>query len=251
MSEEDLRKGLRAVVADEPPLRFDADALIQRARLARKRRRALVAVGVVTAVLTATVLSLPNALAPHRGHDVDALGQVLTTTSAAPSAAPVVTPPPVTTLERAKYLGAYLMDRFPQVVPGAMKVEADFTDSLKGQPGHVTGFVHFVDEQGSSGVWVQLSGPPLLITRDNFCAGVRCDAPRRQPDGTYLEFATSSSPDHDLVTFSVAHFRANGVVVQVSGYNYDPIGGGQVRDSLPVTAEQLATLATDPNLAAS
>lgn len=247
MSEEELRARLRAAVAGEPPLRFDADALIRRAQAVRKRRRALTAVAVATAALTATVLSLPGALSAARGPTgVDALDQVLTTT--ATSAAPAPAPAPVSAVPVGR-LADYLAARFGQVVPGALKVHAEFTDTRREQvSGYVTGFVRFVDRDGTGGVAVQLSAPPFLVTRDDFCAGVRCDAPRRQPDGSYLEFATSSSSGHDRVSYSVAHFRTDGSVAQVSAYNYDPAGGKEVRPTVPLTTDQLVALATDPNL---
>ncbi|WP_433266429.1 hypothetical protein ACQPZF_40825 [Actinosynnema sp. CS-041913] len=254
MSEAELRERLRAAVVDEPPLNFDADALISRAQVVRKRRRALVAVGVATVALTATVLSLPGAFSPSRG--VDALhGSVLTTAppSAGRPTAPEVSASPGVVGEpsvgQTESLAVYLAQRFEEVVPGVSAVRAEFTDTrAKMAAGYVTGFVYFIDREGSSGVAVQLSSPPFLITRDGFCAGVKCDAPRRQPDGSYLEFATSSSVDHDMVTHSVAHFRTDGSVVQVSGFNYDPARVGKVRDAVPVSTEQLIRLAADPNL---
>ncbi|MBB5954540.1 hypothetical protein FHS29_001110 [Saccharothrix tamanrassetensis] len=245
MSEAELRESLRAAVVDEPPLNFDADALIQRAKMVRKRRRALVAVAVATVALTASVLSLPGALSSSRGGgQVDALVPVLTTTTPTPVAEAKVE-------DRAEYLAAYLEERFEQVVPDVAEVRAEFTDTrLKKAAGYVTGFVYFVDREGSSGISVQLSRPPMLVTRDEFCAGVKCDAPRYQEDGSYLEFATSSVSGHDMITYSVAHFRADGSVVQVSGYNYDPAKGGKIRDEVPISVDQMVSLATDPNLAA-
>jgi len=93
MSEAELRESLRAAVADEPPLNFDPDALIARAETFRRRRRALVAVGVATFALIGTVLALPGVLAPPR-ETVDA-ARVLTTT-VQPSPTPSVESVPAT-----------------------------------------------------------------------------------------------------------------------------------------------------------
>ncbi|MEU4806744.1 hypothetical protein [Actinosynnema sp. NPDC023587] len=274
MSEAELRKSLRAAVGDEPPLDFDADALIERAqgvRAARRRRRALVAVGAATVVLMGTVLSLPGVLSARDVVQVDALtGRVLTTapvgavpsgTSPSSFAKPTssvpasVAPPGVTTSadpasRRLTALSGYLADRFAAVVPGVWDVRVEFADDrAKPAAGLASGFVHFEDDEGSGGVVVRLTGPPTAFTRDDFCAGVRCEHQQKRADGSVVEFATSSSGSSpDVVSHSVAHFRADGTVVQVTGYNYDPAQGGKTRDVVPVTLDQLLILATDPRL---
>lgn len=269
MSEAELREGLRAAVGDEPPLNFDPDELIQRAQHARRRRRALVAVAVATLALTGTVLSLPGVLDPRQGIDA-ARGRVLTTTpspSPTPSSVEAMAAPPTlvqqtpgaptATVDSTKYLVDYLGARFHEVVPDAKVVKVDFTDTgVVGDPKHaerqkgfITGYVQFIDSGGPSGVVVQLSAPPLLLTRDQFCASVRCGQPKRQDDGSYLEFATIIDPETKLTTHSVAHFRPSGTVVQVNGYNYDPTKGADVvRTEVALSTDQLVLLATDPNL---
>jgi hypothetical protein len=271
MSEAELREGLRAAVGDEPPLDFDPDELIQRGRHARRRRLALVAVAVATLALTGTVLSLPGVFDPRQGIDV-ARGPVLTTTpspSPTPTPSPAdamaatsmiqQTPPPSAAVDTTRYLVDYLGSQFPRVVPGAKVLKVDFTD-VGGQDqdqeragkakGYVTGYVQFLDAEGLAGVVVQLSAPPLLLTRDQFCASVRCEKPLRQADGSYLEVATVTDPDTKMTTLSVAHFRPGGSVVQVNAYNYDPTRGGDVvRAEVALSMDQLVRLATDPNLA--
>ncbi|MBW4715672.1 hypothetical protein [Saccharothrix obliqua] len=255
MSEAELRDGLRAAVRDEPPLDFDADALIQRGQVARKRRRALVAVGVATAVLTGSVVSLP--LLSRDAGQVDALtAGVLTTEAAGPSSATTgsaVTPSvtagaPSAVLAGTDHLAEYAVKRFRQLVPQVSDVRAEFSvNKAKDVEGYVTGVVYFVDREGSSGVTVVLSGPPLAVTRDQFCDSAKCEPSRQQPDGSHLEFATAGGRSN-MITRSAAHFRTDGTVVQVNGYNYDPMQGGKIRDAVPVTADQLVSLATDPNL---
>ncbi|GAB2996774.1 hypothetical protein [Saccharothrix stipae] len=272
MSEAELREGLRAAVGDEPPLRFDADELIQRARHVRKRRRALVAVAVVTLALTGTVLSLPGLFEPRPGLDA-ASGHVLTTTpasSAAPAPSPTssavpqdpVPEQPATTEQRADVppklaagagtrLSVYLTQRFAEVVPDVKVQGTEFVDVDK-QPGYLTGWVSFVDRFGSSQVLVRLTTPPSRVTRDEFCTEIGCDEAVRRQDGTYLLYALpTTASNRKLVTHTVAHLRADGSAVQVSGYNFDPTTGSVVRAEVALTVDQLVALATDPKLAVS
>ncbi|MFD1148244.1 hypothetical protein [Saccharothrix hoggarensis] len=263
MSEADLREGLRAAVGDEPPLDFDPDELIRRAEHLRRRRRALVAVGVATLALTGTVLSLPGVL-DRRPAGIDAAEAPVLTTAVSPPPAAVPPPQtvapqtvaprttvttPVITDASTRYLTDYLTKRFPDVVPGVKVVGVDFTDTHKqARAGYLTGLVRFVDGAGSSAVAVQLSVPPARVTRDQFCATVVCDEPRREADGSHLEFATSTDPESKMTTHTVAHFRADGSVVQVSGYNHDPTRVGAPRAEVALAPEQMARLATDPGI---
>ncbi|MFT7835072.1 hypothetical protein Q5530_02845 [Saccharothrix sp. BKS2] len=263
MSEAELREGLRAAVGDEPPLHFDPDELIRRGRHERKRRRALIAVGVATLALTGTVLSLPGLLAARPGAGppgIDAAAAPVLTTTAepavtAPTPAPLSAsqaPPPVTRLAAAspadlRLLADYASQRVVGVVPTAKVLRAEFAGPRdQERPGYVTGYVQFVDEQGVSRVTAQLSAPPLLVTRKRFCADFECAEARTLTDGSHLEFATLVEPDGRRVTYSVAHFRTDGSVVQMSAYNNDPVDGSRVRGTVSLNGDQLAKLATDP-----
>src|SRR5262245_8450796 len=62
MSERELRDGLALAVAQEPPLSFDPDALVARARRESARRRALAGVGAATAVIAIAAVALPSLL---------------------------------------------------------------------------------------------------------------------------------------------------------------------------------------------
>ncbi|XVS64252.1 hypothetical protein ACQPYE_39430 [Actinosynnema sp. CA-299493] len=262
MSEADLREGLRAAVGDEPPLDFDADELIRRAQHVRRRRRALVAVAVATLTLTGTVLALPGVLDQRR--DVDAAtGSVLTTTASAsaPRSAPpsASAPPSETALAPStteaqvapgvkSFLSGYLSGRFNQVVPAAKVVSVDFNEVREQEPRHFTGVVRFIDGIGQSGVVVRLTTPSGREPFDRFCAEVRCDDPQRRDDGTRLATGTSTDPTSKaLVARAVAHLRADGTVVQVTTYGYDPGPGSELRE-VALTVDQLVLLATDPNL---
>ncbi len=264
MSEADLREGLRAAVGDEPPLDFDADDLIRRAQHARKRRRALVAVGVVTLALTGTVLSLPGVL--DRRSVVDAAsGPVLTTTaSPSPSQAParVTTPPlsttgqPTTTTtlrEGVKtHLTVVLGKKFAEIAPDVKVVSTEAVEATDGPPGHVYAWVSFVDGVGASKVVVRLIPRSAAMTRDEYCAEAGCEGPLRQPDGSYVtsSWRTTTLPDPKGVMHSVAHFRLDGTVVEVRAFGYAPPADGVQPDAVALKYDELASLATDPRLIA-
>jgi hypothetical protein len=247
MSEAELRESLRAAVADEPPLHFDPDDLIARAESFRRRRRALVAVGVATFALIGTVLALPGVLAPPR-ETVDA-ARVLTTTvqpSATTPAAETVpmTSPVASPAGDVKYLTGYLTKQVPQVVPDAVDVKVDFSDGRKVAAGYVTGYVYLFDKRGMTSLTVELFGPPAKVSRAAFCAPAQCDPSRVQPDGSRVEVATTAGADSEPSSTVVAHFRTDGTVVMITGHPYDT--GSTSASALPV--EQLTALATDPML---
>lgn len=262
MSEAELREGLRAAVGDEPPLRFDPDELIRRGRHERKRRRALVAVGVATLVITGTVLSLPGLLATRPGAGppgFDAAASPVLTTTSAPTttAAPLpaeTTPVPTSAPARAvdvKFLATYATRQLRALLPEVKVLRAEFTDVTVTGGGDVTGFVQFFDEQGVTGITAQLSAPTTPTSaREGFCAEAKCEAPRRLPDGSHLRFAEIVDPSGKLITYSVAHFRVDGSVVRFNAHNHDPVDSTPVNRDVPLTGDQLAKLATDPGFAA-
>lgn len=67
MSEQDLREGLREAVAGEPPLEFDPDRLIARARQDVRRRRAMVAATAATLAVASAAVAVPTILGSPRG----------------------------------------------------------------------------------------------------------------------------------------------------------------------------------------
>ncbi|MEV8441525.1 hypothetical protein AB0425_29440 [Actinosynnema sp. NPDC051121] len=264
MSEADLREGLRAAVGDEPPLDFDADELIRRAQHARRRRRALVAVAVMTLALTGTVLSLPYVV--DQRSRIDAAGTVLTTT-VSPTGSPIPSsasapPRPTITTERppvpttvapgaATQLPVYLSKRFAEVVPDAKVVSADASETTDAGPGSLSAWLGFVDGVGSSKVAVRLVAPPYGTTWDQYCAKIKCAEAVRQEDGTFVtsSWGTTAVPEPNGLMCTVAHFRADGSVVEVTGYGYAPTADGETAPGqVALTYDQLVALATDPEL---
>ncbi|MEU5691302.1 hypothetical protein [Actinosynnema sp. NPDC020468] len=245
MSEAELREGLRAAVECEPPLEFDPDRLIAQAEHARRQRTALVSVGVLTVAIIGTVLVLPGLSRP--AHQVEAANLVTSTTFA--PARPTLFPStlaPAPGAVAAK-LTEFLEGRFPQVVPAARGVRVVFQDARSGVPGALVGSVVFADDRGTTGLTVQVDGPASRVDRAAFCQGAKCLPDEPRADGSVLSFATQG-PAEGMRSFAVAHFRADGGVVRLTEYNYDPAKGGDVRPSLPLSTDELVLLATDPEL---
>jgi hypothetical protein len=264
MSEADLREGLRAAVGDEPPLVFDADELIRRAQHARRRRRALVAVAVMTLALTGTVLSLPYVVDQRSRVDA-AAGTVLTTTvspTGSPAPMSATTPPrpsttakppvPTTNAPGAQtQLSAYLRQRFAEVVPDAKVVSADAPEAADVEPGSLHAWLGFVDGVGTSKVVVRLVAPPYRMTWDQYCTEIKCAEAVRQDDGTFVasSWRTTTVPEPQGLMCTLAHFRADGSVVEVTTYGYEPTAAGETAaGQVALTHDQLLALATDPKL---
>ncbi|MFJ6670722.1 hypothetical protein ACIQMJ_06390 [Actinosynnema sp. NPDC091369] len=257
MSEADLREGLRAAVGDEPPLHFDPDELIRRGRHERRRRRALVAVALVTLALTGTVLALPGVLEQRTAVDA-ASGPVLTTAaSPTPSSRPAplsttvrpATTAPMATTGAKSFLSGYLTGRFGELVPGAKVTAVQVNEVLDADPVHFSAVVRFIDGIGPSGVVVRLIAPSARDPLARFCDEVECDEPQSRGDGTRIATGVTGDPATKVVVSrAVAHQRADGSVVQVTAYGYDPGAGSELRE-VALTVDQLVRLATDPNLA--
>lgn len=266
MSEADLREGLRAAVGDEPPLNFDADELIRRAQHARRRRRALVAVAVMTLALTGTVLSLPYVV--DQRTRIDAAAGTVLTTAVSPAESPVpssvtapprpsatVRPPvPTTVADGVKtQLSTYLSRRVAEVVPDAKVLSAEASVTADAEPGALHAWLGFVDGVGASKVAVRLVAPPYGTTWDQYCAMIKCAEAVRQDDGTFVasSWQTTTAPEPKGLMCTVAHFRADGSVVEVTAYGYEPTAAGETAPGqVGLTYDQLLALATDPELAA-
>ncbi|HWO64994.1 MAG TPA: hypothetical protein VNO31_33665, partial [Umezawaea sp.] len=77
---------MKQAVWDEPPLDFDPDSFMARAEQLTKRRRALMSVGVATALIIATVATVPALWVASRGKGVDTAHGVISTTNVPTSA---------------------------------------------------------------------------------------------------------------------------------------------------------------------
>lgn len=94
MSEQELREGLRAAVADEPPLAFDPDTLMAKAKREVTRRRALFGAGMATTAVLVAAVTVPTLLGPPRGGATSAGSPRGALEGCQPYRTPAPVPPP-------------------------------------------------------------------------------------------------------------------------------------------------------------
>lgn len=254
MSEEDVRDGLRDAVVGEPPLDFDPDALVTTARQQVRRRRALLAAGVATVAVVAAAVAIPAALG-RDGTRVAAPPASTTTRSVTKS--PSALPGHYTVADlrqRGQEMRAHLREVVPVVLPAASEFEyGEFGGEAAGEfyegQTSVNAPVSFTIDHARYSLVVTVWTPDApSMTPDEVCAGgTGC---KRLPDhdGDPVVLRTEDYGDQTIST--LYHFRKDGGVVQVGAYNYDMASSGSQRymSTIPVTLEQLTTLATDPDL---
>ncbi|MCE7005321.1 hypothetical protein LWC34_21175 [Kibdelosporangium philippinense] len=249
MSEAELREGLKLAVADEPPMVFDLDELVDTAERMVRRRRALVAVGVSTAAVAVVAVAVPVFLGI--GGTPPELPQ------AAPPAVTITTSPPKAPMtvaqlkQRGEELMAHLKTQVPVVVPDAKNITpGEFGGEASGQfwdgQTYLDGFLAFTLGDARTAINVQVNNAP---EKSAPCTGCR-ELP--QADGSKVVIRTESGPAGnapDMKITSAEHYRTDGSVTRVSTYNYDPVTGPSgYQPNVALTDDQLVRLATDPAL---
>ncbi|HEX6356794.1 hypothetical protein [Actinophytocola sp.] len=258
MSEEDVRGGLRDAVADEPPLDFDADVLVATARHQVGRRRALIGVGVATVAVAVAAVALPAVFGRGQAPVADRPASTATTTSPptrVPSTVSPETPYRYTADElrrRSQQMASHLRRAVPTVVREGWGFDfGEFGGEAAG---------HFYDGQNyvNAPVGFTIDGSRYSIFVTTWVSGVADPSPATvcavackqlgEKDGGQLVSTTDNLEAQTIRT--VYHFRKNGSVVQISVYNYDMAGEPPpvYMPTIPVTLDQLTTLATDPEL---
>ena len=257
MSEDDVRLGLRDAVLAEPPLNFDADALVATARRQTTRRRSFIAAGLATVAVAVAAVAVPAALgrtqAPVGDQPVDQ--PVVTTTTSEPTVSqwppPDVEPVSYTADElrtRGGKMAGYLRDLLPEVLPSASKiVVAEFGGEATGK---------FYDGQTSmnTAVTFAVDGARYSIVITTWVPGA-AQSPTKLcgagEDCTWLDSTvvakTEVLGEANLTT--VHDYRDTGAMVSVTSYNYDMTAVSPTfLPASPVTLEQLTAIATDPEL---
>jgi hypothetical protein len=265
VTEQDVRDGLRGAVAGEPPLDLDPDALIATARRELRRRRALVSVGVATSAIAVAAVAVPVVLGvPHSTAPVATHPPAPTTSTPRPSLPSEYSWPPAR--DHAKHYTATELTRRGQKMrlrlakDFAMVVRDATALDIQDFQGEAAGDVH--DGQGylDSFLTYRLGGHRLAVGVNVYAPGAFTDSPAtlcaRDPSrcallgkrghGEVLAVGESAGSGREIV--SVYHFRQDGSVTYVSGYNYDPTGTQRPNGGKPLTVEQLASIATDPAL---
>jgi hypothetical protein len=215
------------------------------------------AAGAATVAVVVAAVAIPVVL----GRGSTQVAEQPTATSAAPvpsqwppSAAQSVEYSPEDLRNRSQQMAVHLAQSVPAVLPEASDIMmGEFGGEASGEfytgQAAVNAAIPFsVDGARYSlvvTVWVPGAANELL---DTMCAGsgAYCKQLGEQ-DGGPIVATNEELPDQGTIS-TVYHFRKNAGVVQIAAYNYDMTGVPKYMPTIPVTLQQLTTLATDPEL---
>lgn len=250
MSEQEIREGMLLAVWDEPPLDFDPDTLIRRVEQKKSRRRALVTVGVATALIAVASFSLPSLLP----RDQDArLGAETTASSSSP-------PSSVSNERRVRRIGDQLTAALEARVPAVSSVYATFNPGrMPVNPAYQTqaprwdngerdfsGYLHFTDGIGPTALRVMVySGS---FSSKDFCIGASTCDQLKTADGSFVHFAESTEGDSQVQSARVVRVFDSGHVVELSAHAFNPSNGVGQRATVPIRVAVLTQLVTDPGI---
>ena len=274
MSEpQQLRESLSRALAEEPPLSFDPDALINRAQHEARRRRTLAAVA-AAAVVALVAVAIPTALGLFRDH-----GQVsaatspplLTTAASTPPSSPGPFPAFYPTVElnaAAARFSQALTSLMPRVVPGVGTflfqpwVNLDKAVPLDAKAGYAPGElatnVRFALKGIMTGISIIVDGPHVsqVPTPQSACAqwsrtaGQSCEVSGSVAGGgtVVIERGPAGQKPQQV---RVVDYRPDGSVVSATAYNYDPAARTPVSYAASpfVGSDELVLLVTSPSLA--
>ncbi|MFD4674616.1 hypothetical protein ACFWNN_33180 [Lentzea sp. NPDC058450] len=250
MSEQEIREGMLLAVWDEPPLDFDPDTLIRRVEQKKSRRRALVAVGVATAMIAVVSFSLPGLLT--RGdQDVQLATDAPASASTAPSEHPA---------RKASRIGDQLVGSLGSRMRNFKDLYASFTPGRNPYPPNPTqappewsekvsdysGFVYFYDDLGPTALRVMVSTSSFSTT--SFCSGASYCKETPQPDGSVVTEAEYLQGSPDVQAAEVARKFESGLVVRIGSYAYNPSNNLGPRQTVPVRVGVLTDLVTEPGI---
>lgn len=249
MSEQEIREGMLLAVWDEPPLDFDPDTLIRRVEQKKSRRRALVGVGVATAMIVVTSLTLPGLLPRDQDSQLGSPGQ--TTTSA---------PPSESADQKAQRIGDKLAEKLALRMTNLKEVYASFrpgayayepnapttTPRRSGDP-ELSGFVYLTDQIGPTAIQVVLTRSKTV--EQTLCMGASLCRDVKQNDGTTVTEAEYNDGGPDITrAVSLRRFQS-GYYVQISSFSYNPATNQGLRQTVPVPVAVLTDLVTSPGIA--
>lgn len=252
MSEEDVRGGLLDAVADEPPLRFDPDELVETARK-QVRRRALVAAGFATVVIAVAAVAVPVALGREGTATTPAADRPVTQTSSKPS--PSTEPRDVLTVDDLRQRGQEMNEHLRGTLPAMLPSASDFTFGEFG--GEASGEFYPGQTSINAAISFTIDGKRYSIMITSWLAGTAgspadtCVANCHQlPDQAGGAVYEQTEDLGEGVIETLYHYRDTGEMVSVAAYNYDMTGMTKTtyHPSLPVPRDQLVAIATDPEL---
>ncbi|GHH36460.1 hypothetical protein [Lentzea cavernae] len=250
MSEQEIREGMLLAVWDEPPLDFDPDTLIRRVEQKKSRRRALVAVGVATAVIAVASFSLPGLL-PRENRDSQLAADNQTSASPAPAEAAE---------KKAQRIGDRLAASLGARTPSFKEIYASFGPGRNAvyrtqqtQPPEwrhdekeYSGFLYLTDGIGPTALQVTVSR--RTFTKNNYCAGAPLCQEVKQKDGSTVHQVEQVYASPQVQQASVAREFDSGLIVEISSFAYNPSNGVGQRETVPVRVGVLTDLVTDPDI---
>jgi hypothetical protein len=248
VSEQEIREGMLLAVWDEPPLDFDPDTLMRRVEQKKSRRRALVTVGVATAMIVVSAFALPGLL--PRGDDGQLASQGHSSSSAPPSDAPE---------KKAQRIGDKLTERLGLRMTNFKEVYSEFragqfayppystsTPQRKPSDPELSGYLYLTDSIGPTSLRVTAGkGAPL---ESSFCTGASYCQELRQKDGSTVTQAEFAEGTTDTQRAEVTRRFQSGYVVRISAFSYNPATGSGLRQTVPVGVGVLTELVTDPSI---
>jgi hypothetical protein len=275
VSEQDLRDCMKQAVWDEPPLDFDPDSFMARAEQLTRRRRALMSVGVATALIIATVATVPALFVSGRNR-VDTANSVTATATSAPTPADLPWPPSDANRRNHRYeedqpeletmwvnvLSPALQREGAEVgsigpwspiyQPMAFQRDGSFSDVLSGT-------VSYVGPNGPAQLTITIAGvgswepsPAKLCTMIK-ANNTTCESIKR-PDGSAvvtMEVASNksgSASGYYSGERSVYHYRLDGSVVVMTSRPQFTGSNTYETDQLPLAFSQLTDLATNQGI---
>ncbi|TWP53063.1 hypothetical protein FKR81_08240 [Lentzea tibetensis] len=242
MSEQEIREGLRVAVWDEPPLDFDPDALIAQAEKVRTRRRALVSVGVGTALVVVSAFALPTLFSPSRPDSANV--------AESPTRSSAVTAPPAPNSQQVEKVAVQAVKRLHLILPSAIGVVPEYVDDGRGVPvppmavGRFGWFIRFEDTIGPTAIQLQIGGH---MTDEKYCGGFETCRQEAESDGSKVIIAEHYE-GAEMIESMVTHVRTNGTAVTVTSFSYNPLTGSGIRKTVPIGSGGLRVLATDPQI---
>jgi len=273
VSEQDLRDSLQQAVWDEPPLDFDPDTFMARAEQLTRRRRALMSVGVATALIIATVATLPAFLTSGRNRVESATGVSTTNSASAPSTLNFPWPP--NDVKRRGHTYAedqpFLASMWEAVLSPALQHEGaevnsigtwspDFQPSAysrdQGVKDILMGSVDYVGPSGAAQLNITLAGPGgWAPSPEEMCRNLpdpsTCNAVKR-PDGSVVVAVElggkSSSGSFYSGERTVYHYRKDGSVVGMASRSRVVDASGYGDSGVPMNFDQLTRLATNGSI---
>lgn len=244
MIEEELQDRMRAAVADEPPLGFDPDELVDRASR-RRRRSTLAAVGATGGVLTVAVAAVLFTGMPSEGTKV---GTTVTTAPTVPIA-PVCTGVEAGTVPPLNFPGSEaIVARLDEAAPRAIAAHLPGVSVQPPEAGMLAydcppnvGNVYplnGVDQRLV--VYVVHARDELDLAHDQYAgdANYRLVGEETAPDGALLRTYENARADAGNMLV-VVRFGPNGVITEAMLTGQGP---------LVVDRAALTALASDPEL---